>query len=178
MYASVVYDIGLDYPPTACLLYAADTVAKQIVADMPEVQRFICVWRRKLYHHQRRLFVCLDEAVLPVAVYLVEQPHKVASVYNQIQKSLYNIVPHRQAFGYELVAYLRSYCVGGFARHLSERKNDDSVVALELLFRRLEYYFILRHLFAVSISAKAYYLFGYLFFHYAIIILCVSSKNL
>ena len=55
MNTTVVHDIGLYYIPTICLLNLCDRVAKQVVAHVTEVQRFVGVWRRVFHHHERLL---------------------------------------------------------------------------------------------------------------------------
>ena len=52
MYAAVVDDVRLHHFPAVGLLDLRNRPAKQVIADVTEVQRFVGVWRTILHHHQ------------------------------------------------------------------------------------------------------------------------------
>ena len=134
MYATVVDNIGLDHLVAVGLHNLGKRPSQQVVAHMPEVKGFVCIWRRILYHYQWRVFISLPFAILCVGIYVGKQLKPCRLGNHEIKESLHHIERcYCTAVVLQILSYLLSSVLGFLLGNFEEREHYECEITLKLL---------------------------------------------
>ncbi len=132
MYASVVDQIDLYDVMAVGLQYARNGVSQQVVAYMAQMQGLVGIGRRIFDHYRAACRRSLTEALRRDDAVETLRPERGSE--RQIQKALDDVVCSDLGIvGHHLLAYLSSRSLGRLAADAQKRKDDQRIVALELL---------------------------------------------
>ncbi len=133
MNTTIVNNIGLYNLIAICLHDLGKRPTQKVVAHVSQVKRFICVRRRILNHHERRILVGFLLTKVFVCINIVEQSYPSGRSNREVKESLNNIeLGNSLAILLQILTNLLSCVLWLLARHLQKRKDNKGEITLEI----------------------------------------------
>ena len=136
--SAVVHNVCLDDFRTVGLGYLRYGPAQQIIADVSEMQRLVCVGRRILHHDEWRLFRNGHKAITLVCIDFSEQFHPFGRSYDEVQKSLDHVEIGHKACFFQISTDFGGCFLGFLFGNAEQGEHHQGEVAFKLLFCFLE----------------------------------------
>ena len=151
--ASVVHDICLNHLVSIGRHHLRQSPSEQIVADVTEVEGFVGVGRRVLYHHERAVVCDGQEAELGVRLYPLEQLYPLTRTDAEVEEALYGIECADDLWHLLLQTFanLLRRSVWSLVTHLGKGEHNEGYLSLELGPRLLQLHHLIGHLLTVKL---------------------------
>ena len=138
MDTAVVHDVRFHHLVAIGCQNARKAVSQQVVANVSEVQRLVCVRRRIFNHHQFAFRSFRTETVVGRFIDVIQHIQPEFRLNHDVQEALHNVKRlHRIAVSHKIFTYFLCCSFRSLLRSLQVREYDNRQVALKFFSRRL-----------------------------------------